>query len=311
VFNMLDQKLLAQPPIWNELVTAAFRSFPVYLNHHRVTAAKKRLHTQPGVEIDITHEGKAYFVVDGKVYPQQQGSLIILPGHLPHQLYTDTNTPYRRTVLCLDQRGLEVQAHEGLLGLIHLDWIPSDACRTIHLTTEVYVQLKRLCVSMRKEMDTRHSGWENMVFSHILELSVLIQRSLEQDNQNLNQHQRALSQDVIEVCSAYIQDHLHEDLSLNAMAQMLAVSPEHLTRLFKKAKGISYYQYVLMQRIQEGKRLLQHYPEMSITEVAYQTGFPSSSHFSNHFKRLTGLTATNYQYSLHDVIKNKQDDPPR
>lgn len=295
---MLDHKLLALPPIVNEVVAVRFQSLPFYFNHHQVLPQKKRLHTQPGVEVNLTHTGSGYFVVEGKCYRQQPGSLMIIPGNLAHQIYAEAGSSYRRTVLCLDQQRL------GWTHLGKVDWIANACCISSLLPTDVYLPLKHICTEIETELRNKQNGWENMIIAQLLALSVTIQRSLDQQTQQDSPASIAL----ITYCCSYIEDHIHEDLSLIRMAGQVAVSPEHLTRLFKRSTGLSYYQYVIAQRLYAGKRLLAQYPHMSITEVAYQTGFSSSSHFSRQFKKLTGMTASRYQDLTHLSIKDRQDD---
>ncbi|MDJ0569659.1 MAG: AraC family transcriptional regulator [Pleurocapsa sp. MO_192.B19] len=88
---------------------------------------------------------------------------------------------------------------------------------------------------------------------------------------------------------AYINEHLAEDLSLEAIATEVGMSKYHFGRLFKQATGFSPYQYTLKCRVERGKELLLH-KKLSITEVALEVGFSSHSHFTQHFKKLLGAT---------------------
>ncbi|OGX68543.1 MAG: hypothetical protein A2189_07050 [Paenibacillus sp. RIFOXYA1_FULL_44_5] len=88
------------------------------------------------------------------------------------------------------------------------------------------------------------------------------------------------------------------------MAKRFAISEEHLTRSFTREMGISFYQYVLLQRIAEGKRLLLNAPDISLTEIALTIGFPSSSHFSRNFKTLTEETPSGYRQRMLEMKKS-------
>lgn len=67
-----------------------------------------------------------------------------------------------------------------------------------------------------------------------------------------------------------------------------------LSALFSQAEGITIEHYFLMQRIERVKELLQ-YGELTISEIAFRTGFSSAAHLSGQFKQLTGMTPTAFK----------------
>ncbi|MEM9483311.1 MAG: AraC family transcriptional regulator [Cyanobacteria bacterium P01_F01_bin.116] len=87
----------------------------------------------------------------------------------------------------------------------------------------------------------------------------------------------------------YIQAHLTEDISLTKIANYLGISRCHLCRMFKQSINLSPYQYVLQQRVERAKLMLQE-RKLDIGEIAIVCGFAHQSHFSHHFKRITGVT---------------------
>ena len=87
----------------------------------------------------------------------------------------------------------------------------------------------------------------------------------------------------------YIQDQLHEDLTVAGIARAVYMSPYHFSRLFKKATGQSPYRYVIEARAKRAKELLRSH-KFSISEVAYQVGFADQSHLTYHVKKFYGLT---------------------
>ena len=92
----------------------------------------------------------------------------------------------------------------------------------------------------------------------------------------------------------YIQAHLTENLSLEAMATEVGMSRFYFCRLFKKSTGITPYQYLIKCRIEQSKILLRE-RKLSIADIALEVGFSNQSHFTKHFKLLTGNTPKVYR----------------
>ena len=93
---------------------------------------------------------------------------------------------------------------------------------------------------------------------------------------------------------AYIEDNIAEDLSLNAMAAVAAMSPYHFARAFKAATGASPLQFVINARIERARVMLKS-TRLSIFEVAFRVGYGDPGHFSRHFKSRVGTTPGAYR----------------
>jgi AraC family transcriptional regulator len=92
----------------------------------------------------------------------------------------------------------------------------------------------------------------------------------------------------------YIQAHLTQELSLDALAQLSGFSPYHFARLFRGALGESPHQYVLRQRVERARTLLEQ-PDLPLVAVALATGFANQSHLTEQFKRQLGVTPSAYR----------------
>jgi len=108
---------------------------------------------------------------------------------------------------------------------------------------------------------------------------------------------RGLPREKLVRAIEYIQDQLHEDLSVAGIARAVYMSPYHFSRLFKRATGQSPYRYVIEARAKRAKELLRS-RKFSISEVAYQVGFADQSHLTYHVKKFYGLTPKMLMESL-------------
>jgi AraC family transcriptional regulator len=92
----------------------------------------------------------------------------------------------------------------------------------------------------------------------------------------------------------FVEENLDRDLSLEAMAEEVGISPLYLPRAFKGAVGKSPHQYVLVRRIERARELLRD-TDLPIVEVALSSGFSSQSHLSNWFVRMVGVSPAAYR----------------
>ncbi len=84
--------------------------------------------------------------------------------------------------------------------------------------------------------------------------------------------------------------------SVRFYAQQLCITPKYLSTLIKRFSGSSVSEWIDRYVILEAKTLLKH-SHMSIQEIAYSLDFPNQSFFGSYFKRVTGLSPTQYKES--------------
>jgi AraC-like DNA-binding protein len=76
----------------------------------------------------------------------------------------------------------------------------------------------------------------------------------------------------------------------------------YLSNLFSAVKGITIQQFIIIHKIERAKELL-FYDELNLTEIAYKLHYSSVAHLSNQFKKITGLSPTQYK-QLKDKKRN-------
>lgn len=98
----------------------------------------------------------------------------------------------------------------------------------------------------------------------------------------------------------FINERQAESLSLDQMAKALNVSTFYFCKIFKKATGLTFTDYLSRTRIERAKNLLLN-PNVRVSEVAYDCGFISLTHFNRIFKRVVGKSPTDYRRTLHSA----------
>ncbi len=101
----------------------------------------------------------------------------------------------------------------------------------------------------------------------------------------------------------FIHTHLAEPMSLESVASAVNVSPFHFCKLFKKATGLTFTDFVNRARVEKAKRMLMR-PNARITEVAYDVGFQSLSHFNRSFRRIASESPTEFRGRMKNTRDN-------
>ncbi len=100
--------------------------------------------------------------------------------------------------------------------------------------------------------------------------------------------------EAVRNAKVFIHQHLAEPMSLEAVASAVNVSPFHFCKLFKRATGLTFTDFVSRARVEKAKRMLMK-PAARITEVAYDVGFQSLSHFNRSFRRIADESPTEFR----------------
>lgn len=103
--------------------------------------------------------------------------------------------------------------------------------------------------------------------------------------------------DQIKRARQFIEEHSQEELSLELVARHVGMSAFYLCKVFRKVTGVNFAYYVSSVRVEKAKNLLLN-PNFRISEIAYEVGFQSLTHFNRVFKSIAGQSPTEYRQHL-------------
>jgi AraC family transcriptional regulator len=92
----------------------------------------------------------------------------------------------------------------------------------------------------------------------------------------------------------YIEEHLAESIGLSDLADTAGLSIYHFARQFRQSTAVAPHRYVLQRKIDRAKEALRD-PRKSILEASALVGFEDQSHFTKTFRRLVGITPTEFR----------------
>lgn len=102
------------------------------------------------------------------------------------------------------------------------------------------------------------------------------------------------SEDMVSRIKAYVKEHIAEALNVELLARLVNLSPDYLTKVFKKESQMTLNDYIIQQRMFLAKELLMT-SNMSVNRVSDTIGYSNYSYFSKAFKKYYGISPREMQ----------------
>ncbi len=131
----------------------------------------------------------------------------------------------------------------------------------------------------------------------VMSLLAIFAEHLSLKSNQIAMHQANAEPPLITRAKQYIEEHLTEELSLGQVAAAVHTSTFYFCKLFKKATGLNFTAFVSRLRTEKAKNLLLN-PNLRVSEIAYEVGFQSLTHFNRVFKKVVGQSPTEYREQL-------------
>jgi len=208
-----------------------------------------------------------------------------------------------QTITCpvgLCDTAVPVHLGETLIGFLHTGQLfrkkPNDAQfeRVLKLTTAWGVEADR--ETLRKAYFAGKVVPSKQHQSVVKLLTIFAQHLSSLSNQIAIQQKSAEPQ-VITKAREYIWEHQSEELSLGRVAKAVNTSTFYFCKMFRRVTGVNFTNYVSRVRIEKAKNLLLN-PNLRVSEIAFEVGFQSLTHFNRVFKKSLGQSPTAYRAHL-------------
>lgn len=214
-----------------------------------------------------------------------------------------SSTLEAQTTTCqagLCDTAVPIRLGDRLIGYLHTGQVfrrkPTEAQfeRTAKLASEWGVDaspeaLRKAYFSGKVVAPKQHDSVVQLLTIFAQHLSIL--------SNQITVQQKSTEPPVITRAREYIQEHQSEELSLGQVAKAVNTSTFYFCKIFKKVTGINYTDYLSRVRIEKAKNLLLN-PNLRVSEIAFEVGFQSLTHFNRVFKRILGQSPTEYRSQL-------------
>lgn len=105
--------------------------------------------------------------------------------------------------------------------------------------------------------------------------------------------------ELIVAVKKYITKNMKMKLSMKELSSQFGFVPSYLSMIFREAEGKSPTEYLTDLRIENAKKLFLQSTDMAINEIAERVGFSDPLYFSKVFKKVTGITPSQYRNQMN------------
>lgn len=280
--------------------------FPVTARRVRTEPGGRPSHANDVTEIDHYHDfcelvlvqgGRGRHVLEGESFPVSAGNVFVVQGNQVH-CFRDREDLVMVNVM---YDPLRLPLPEGLLrrlpgysALFLLEPTFRSAHRfssRLQLDREDQGAAEALAERIEAESAGKRPGHEAVLLGLLVELMVFLSRrygdSDVRESRALLEMGRLIST---------LEQRFAEPWTLEQMAKVARLSRTNLLRVFRQATGRSPVDYLIGLRIEAAKRLLRQ-TELSMTDIALETGFGDSNYFARQFRLVAGRTPTDFRRS--------------
>lgn len=216
-------------------------------------------------------------------YPNDKNCIELFPANLPYKFRWHGEIIF--THFYLDPAFVSQVAHEA---------IDPDRVEILCKPRQTDPLIYNILQALKADLESDGNGDGFYADSLATAMSAHLLRHYAARKHQIREYEDGLSSYKLKQAIEYLNEHLGEKLSLEAIALELKISQYYFCRLFKQSLGISPHQYLIQQRVERAKQLLRH-PELTVTHVAMECGFANHSHFAKYFRQRTGISPKQFR----------------
>jgi AraC family transcriptional regulator len=235
--------------------------------------ARVSIHAGPPVEVSCRRAGYNYRGTS--VY----GDIHIIPAHTPSTWELKGKDTF--LTLSVSPTLLKKVAEE-----LELDPVKIEIRNRFQVRDP---QLENIGWTLKEEMECGYPCGRLYFDSLAVAVTTRLIRYHSSKSMEMRRPDKRLSDRRLRQVFEYIEVNLADNISLDDLASVVGLSVSHFNALFREAAGISPHQYLIRRRIERAKNLLSE-GNLSISQIAIETGFAHQSHLARHMHRVLGVS---------------------
>ena len=232
------------------------------------------------------------YLMGSQRYRLQKGDVLLIPPGVSHcPLFPEVmEKPYERIVVWINAELLQRAHARPEMAHDRERWNSHYLLRLggTRWETAIAEAFQRGC----SESEKRYPGWEAVLYGNTTMLIALLNRAMVADRERPDSEKEG----VLDALLGYVERHLQEKISISSAARYLLVSESTVTHLCSKQLGVSFYQYVIRQRLVVAKQWIQE--GIPLGQIWEQAGFSDYSTFYRAFRKEYGISPREFRKLL-------------
>ncbi|ADL52800.1 helix-turn-helix domain-containing protein [Clostridium cellulovorans] len=246
-------------------------------------------------ELVIVLNGTATHIVNNEQYVINKGDVFVINGGTWHS-YENTcdfeicNIMYQPENLF--NKSSDIERSYGYHALFVIEPFLRKECSFNSHLKLAFVDLekvKRLIISMYDEYQSKIRGYQTLIWAYFMELVVFLSRRYTLNNMGEKENLVSIAKSI-----SYIENHFKEQITLTELAEKANISIRHFNRIFNKTYKTTPMNYIMKLRMQHASLLLKE-SKLSISDIAFESGFNDSNYFTRKFRKHFGVTPKEYR----------------
>lgn len=233
-------------------------------------------------------KGSTKYFIENEIFLLNAGDMIFVPKGAFHQTDYKENYNTERILFAFDNEF----ADEDIKS--YIDELTEN--KYIHFNIEHLYKIQDIIQKIENESKKQEKGFSDMQKLYLKQMLILISRYRIKQNNIKFSGPYLLIQSV----AKYISENCSSDLSLSKIAKKYSISPNYLSKQFKKITGVGLSEYINISRITAAEKLLVS-TNLPITRIATECGFNDSNYFAAVFKKIKGITPKKYSLINKDI----------
>ena len=248
-------------------------------------------------KIVILIDGDLTYYIEGKAYILKPWDILFVNKNEIHKPVVNPNKYYERIVIWLnpDFMAKYAQGNNDLLKCFEV--AIKNNYNLLRLNMKSIDIIKNLIQDIQNCNNSNEFGSEILKESLFVQLMVLMNRLFLNSDKNRDIEDIQYDK-TIEGVLNYINSNLENDLSIDTIASEFFISKYYLMRKFKNQIGSSIHNYVVQKRLILARSLISN--GLSMSSVCSRCGFNDYSSFVRAFKKVYGVSPSNYNPTIHN-----------
>lgn len=276
--DMLDER---QHP-HRRSINESGRDLPI-CDANKVTGRSSSvLHGHQYFIMTMITRGSGIQSINGKDIPFHPGDLFLLSPADFHSNTLEEGSTFDYLRLCFLYELMDAR----LSALFPPDKLPLH----LHLSDDCAQQVESIFMRLIEECESQENKIGRNIYLQALteQLLILVLRQLPSSH-------APVSSAPVNRALGYVHAHFHEAITVGDAAAFVGYTPNHFNFCFRNQIGIPFGEYLRNMRLTYGENLLKA-SNLPVTEVAYESGFRSLSHFSRSFREKHGCSPMEFRY---------------